>query len=123
MQNKLIHIWAWISVIMPVMVGLMFLFNPMQAMPEGTTLVDMARVVGLKNLVFSGLLAYAIISKNKQFLIGALYARGIGDILDGGTGLAAGFMVVPYYMALLTGIITVVAAFFLSKTKVVSDKV
>lgn len=117
MQHKLILFWAWVSVILPTLIGLLFIFNPIQAIPEGTTLVDLARIIGIKNVVYSGLLLYAILSKSRLLLVAVLLGRGIGDILDGATGLAAGFMVMPYYMALLTGIITTIAALFLAKEK------
>ena len=117
MQNKFISIWAWIAVVLPLLLGFMFVFNPVAAIPAGTTLNDMAKFVGLKNIVYSLLLLYAVIKKWKQLLVVLLLGRGAMDIIDGLTGLSMGFMVPPYFGALITGVISAVTGFLLSRQK------
>lgn len=119
MSYKLILLWAWITVIMLGLLGLMFIFNPMAAVPAGTTAEELARLLGLKNLVYAGLLLFALVKKSHYLLVVLLIGRGIMDILDGGVSLATGNVDPPYMAAFVTGIITLVAGIVLSKK---SDK-
>lgn len=110
-------IWAWISTIFTLGYGMAFYFSPSKVFPAATTVAQMARFVGVKNIIYSFLMLYAIIRKQKQLLVVLLFGRGITDMGDGLTGLSMGYMIVPYFMALATGIITVIAGLFLSRIK------
>lgn len=115
MSQKLILIWSWITVAMIGLLGLMFVFNPAVAASPGTTALDLAQLLGLKNTVYAGLILYALLKKNQPLLVVLLIGRGITDILDGGFSIATGHMDVPYFMAFTTGVISLVAGYLLSK--------
>lgn len=116
-------IWTWISVIFTLAYGAMFYFAPAKVFPPATTVAEMARFVGVKNIIYSFLMFYAVLKKSKQLLVVLLLGRGITDIGDGLTGFAMGYFIVPYFMAVTSGAITVIASVFLSKTKAVNHEV
>ncbi len=116
-SKKFIMIWVWVSIIFTLSFGAMFYLAPAKVFPPATTVDQMARFVGVKNLIYGLLMLYAVLKKQKQLLVVLLFGRGITDIGDGFTGISMGYMIPPYFMALGTGIITVIAGFFLSKTK------
>ena len=117
MKNKPIIIWTWISIIMTFFLGAMFYLNPSKVFPPATTTAEMARFVGIKNVVYSFLMLYALLKKSKSMLVVLLLGRGIQDMADGITGISMGYLIVPYFSALISGIITAIAGYVLAKTK------
>jgi len=70
-------------VVLPTLIALMLLFNPSSFVPSTTTILDMAKVLALRNLSLTGVLAYVLLIKKDWKLVGyLLIARGVTDIGD-----------------------------------------
>jgi hypothetical protein len=82
MQQKFVKTWAYLAVILPTLLGLTFLFNPSSFIMPDATVADIAKVVGIRDLVYSGVLLYAVLTWQKRFIGVLLIGRGATEIMD-----------------------------------------
>lgn len=106
MTTWVTRIWIGLAIILPALIGLALIFAPDQVAPEGATINTVAGMVGVRNLVYSGVLIAAALMLGPK-AVGVLVAgRGATDLLDGLLSLIEGQPVAlaagPIVMALIS---------------------
>jgi hypothetical protein len=112
MGIRLSKIWAWIAVILPALLGLLLLTNP-HASPQISSPDELARMVGIRNVVYSLILLPALLMFPNRVVALLLAGRGLTDLADGVASVASGAQLGPSLFPIVTSIISFAAAYYL----------
>lgn len=112
MGLKLSRFWAWMAVLLPAGFGAFLLFSPdvaAQSMPA-TAFVEQ---VGIRQLVYSGILLVALLSLPAR-VVGLIVAgRGVTDLADAVAAVAASGVTPQAMFPLVTAVFSFAAAYYL----------
>ena len=123
MGTKLARGWAWLAVLLPAGFGAVMLVSPQSIITTmAMTAPHIAQMVGIRQLVYSGMLAAALVMFPARVVGLLLAGRGLTDFADFVTDVVGtGTVVGPALFPLITSLISFTAAYVLySKTPAAS---
>lgn len=112
--KRLTSVWLWASVVLPALFGVFFLIAAPK-MLEQTPAVAVAHQVGIRQLVYAGVLAFAILRLPRRVAAVLLVGRGVTDVLDGVDMLIQSGVSGPVLFPLIAGAISFGVAWVLSR--------
>lgn len=116
MTGKLVQVWIWLAVVMPAIVGLVLLLNPSSFSSQPLEVGDVARMVAIRNLVYSAVFLTVVLTQPKKVIGILLFGRGLTDFADSTSAmLAAGQVEQMTLMPLASSIISFFASYYLLK--------
>ena len=111
-----VWIWTALVVIIPALIGLGLVMDP-QGMPGSAeiSLADVAAMAGVRNIVFSLLVAYAAFKMPKAAVALLIAGRGLTDLVDGLMAMTHSGVGQQSIMPVVMGVISLAAAYLITK--------
>ena len=113
MIKWVVRIWVGLAIVVPALLGLALIFSPSQFAPAGITIESVAGMVGVRNVVYSGVTVAAALMLGPKGLGVVIAGRGATDLLDGLRGLVGGEAISTVVFPLVTSILSFGVAYLL----------